>query len=120
MTSYFNRKMSQIEIYQALDNTLRVRVVLENETVWLTQKDMTNLFGRIRVTITEHISSVFKERELEESSACRKFRHATKDVKFYGAQYYNLDVIISAGYRVKSKQDTQFSVWATQQRKMVN
>lgn len=109
--------MSQIEIYQAVDKTVQVQVVLENETVWLTQKDMTDLFGRSRVTITEHIGNIFKEKELEESSVCRKFRHTAKDGKTYETQYYNLDVIISVGYRIKSKQGTQFRIWATQRLK---
>ncbi len=103
-----------IEIYQTKDKTIEIQVVLENETVWLTQKHMAELFDKSRVTITEHIGNIFKEGELEENSVCRKFRHTAEDGKSYEAQYYNLDVIISVGYRVKSKQGTLFRQWATQ------
>ncbi len=109
--------MIEIEIYKSTDNKIELQVNLENETVWLTQKQMGELFGKSRVTITEHIVNVFKEGELKESSVCRKFRHTAKDGKSYEAQYYNLDVIISVGYRVKSKQGTQFRQWATQRLK---
>jgi death-on-curing family protein len=109
--------MNQIEIYQAKDKTIQVQVILENETVWLTQKHMAELFGKSRVTITEHIGNIFKEGELEEILVCRNFRHTAEDGKSYEAQYYNLDVIISVGYRVKSKQGTQFRQWATQRLK---
>ena len=106
-----------IEIYKSPDNKIELQVNLDNDTVWLTQKHMTELFGKSRVTITEHIGNIFKEGELEENSVCRKFRHTAEDGKSYEAQYYNLDVIISVGYRVKSKQGTQFRQWATQRLK---
>ena len=109
--------MNEMEIYKSPDNQIELQVNLENETVWLTQKQMSELFGKSRVTITEHISNVFKEGELKESSVCRKFRHTAKDNKSYEAQYYNLDVIISVGYRVKSNQGTQFRQWASQRLK---
>jgi Virulence protein RhuM family/Fic/DOC family len=109
--------MNQIEIYQTKDKQTQVEVNFEEETVWLTQKQMADLFSKSRVTITEHIRNIFKEKELKESSVCRKFRHTAKDGKSYEAQYYNLDVIISVGYRVKSKRGTQFRQWATQRLK---
>ena len=87
---------------------------LEDETVWLTQKQIAELFDKSRVTITEHIKNVFAEGELEENSVCRNFRHTADDGKSYNTQYYNLDVIISVGYRVKSQRGTQFRIWATQ------
>lgn len=104
----------EIVIYKTKDGKASLEVKLEEETIWLTQKQMAELFGKSRVTITEHIQNVFKEGELEEKSVCREFRHTAKDGKSYSAQYYNLDVTISVGYRVKSKQGTQFRIWATQ------
>jgi hypothetical protein len=78
---------------------------------------MAMLFGKVRSTITEHISNTFKEGELEENSVCRNFRHTANEGKNYDTKHYNLDVIISVGYRVKSKQGTQFRIWATQRLK---
>ena len=104
----------EIIIYQTRGGKSFLEVKLEQETVWLTQKQMAELFGKSRVTVTEHIQNLFKEGELEEKSVCREFRHTAKDSKTYPTQYYNLDVIISVGYRVKSKQGTQFRIWATQ------
>lgn len=104
----------EIVIYKTKDGKTSLEVKLEEETIWLTQKQMAELFGKGRVTITEHIQNVFKEGELEEKSVCREFRHTAKDGKSYITQHYNLDVIISVGYRVKSKQGTQFRIWANQ------
>ncbi len=86
----------------------------EEETVWLTQQQMSVLFGRGRSTITEHINNVFRENELEKNSVCRDFRHTAADGKVYTTTHYNLDVIISVGYRVKSPQGTKFRIWANQ------
>jgi death-on-curing family protein len=109
--------MNQIEIYQTKDKQTQVEVSFQEDTVWLTQMQMADLFSKSRVTITEHIRNVFKEKELKEVSVCRKFRHTGKDGKSYEVQCYNLDVIISVGYRVKSKRGTQFRQWATQRLK---
>ena len=92
----------------------RLEVRLEAETVWLTQKDMAELFNTERSVITKHIRNVFNTRELNKSSVCAKFAHTAADGKVYQTQCYNLDVIISVGYRVNSKQGTQFRIWATQ------
>lgn len=111
---------SELLIYQTPDGRVKVDVRLEDETVWLTQGHMAELFGKSKKTISEHIRNVFAEGELSEQVVVRKFRTTTrhgampdktqsKDVKFY-----NLDVIISVGYRVKSQQGTQFRIWATQ------
>ncbi len=111
---------SEIIIYQNPDGNIKIDVRLEDETVWLTQVQMAELFGKARTTITEHIQNAFKEGELDESVVCRNFRHTTQHGAIEGktqeksAKYYNLDVIISVGYRVKSKQGTQFRIWATQ------
>ena len=103
----------EIVIYRTEDGEAALDVTLEEQTVWLTQAQMAKLFGKGRTTITEHIRNVFKERELEEKSVCRDFRHTARDGKTYTVQYYNLDVIISVGYRVKSKHGTQFRIRAT-------
>ena len=108
---------SNLLIYQNQEGKIQIDVHLENETVWLTQAQMSELFGKGRTTITEHILNIFKEGELEENSVCRNFRHTANDGKNYETKYYNLDFIISVGYRVKSKQDTQFRIWATQRLK---
>jgi len=110
---------SEIIIYTAPDGTTKLQVQLEDETVWLNQEQMAELFGKGRSTITEHIGNIFKENELDEKEVCRLFRHTTKHGAIEGktqskqVRYYNLDVIISVGYRVKSPQGTKFRQWAT-------
>jgi len=111
---------SEILIYQNSEGNIKIDVRLEEETVWLTQEQMALLFGKFRSTIAEHIQNVFKEGELNEEVVCREFRHTTQHGAIAGktqeksVKYYNLDVIISVGYRVKSPQGTQFRIWATQ------
>ena len=111
---------SEILIYQNPDGNIKLDVRLEDETVWLSQEHMARLFGKGRSTITEHINNIFKEGELDERLVCRDFRHTTKHGAVAGktqeksVKFYNLDVIISVGYRVKSLQGTQFRIWATQ------
>ncbi|MDQ1354697.1 MAG: hypothetical protein QG657_5006 [Acidobacteriota bacterium] len=103
---------SQIIIYHAKDGQTKLDVRLEDETVWLTQEQMADLYGKSKSTINEHIKNVYEEKELEPESTMRKFgisEFSTKPTNFY-----NLDVIISVGYRVKSLQGTQFRIWATQ------
>lgn len=104
---------SEILIYTTDDGGIRIDVQMVDETVWLTQAQMAELFGKARNTVTEHIHNVFDEGELDENSVCRKFRHTAADGKNYEVIYYNLDVIISVGYRVKSHRGTQFRQWAT-------
>ena len=96
---------------QAGENTIEVKV--EDETVWLTQKLIAELFGKARSTITEHLQNIFADDELDESLVCREFRHTGNDGKNYATNFYNLDAIISVGYRVNSKKATQFRQWAT-------
>jgi len=105
---------SEIILYQSIDGSTKIDVILENETVWLTQDQMATLFDKSRTTITEHIQNVFLEKELDKNSVCRNFRRTGTDKKTYEVQYYNLDVIISVGYRVKSLRGTQFRKWATE------
>lgn len=106
---------SQIIIYQAENGETKLDVSFDAETVWLTQKQMAGLFGKSVSTINEHIKNIFKEEELEEVNVLRKFGNSEFMQK--PTNYYNLDVIISVGYRVKSKQGTQFRIWATQRLK---
>ena len=110
----------EILIYQNQEGNIKIDVRLEEETVWLTQAQIALLFGKGRTTITEHIQNVFIEGELEQNRSCRKFRlvqkEGTREVE-REVEHYNLDVIISVGYRVKSLQGTQFRIWATQRLK---
>jgi prophage maintenance system killer protein len=103
-----------IIIYQSPDGAATLEVRLDHETVWLTQDQMAELFGRERSVITKHLRNVFKEGELEEDSVRAKYAHTAADGKEYLTQFYNLDAIISVGYRVNSKQGTCFRQWATQ------
>lgn len=105
----------EILVYQNQDGSIKVDVRLEHETVWLTQEQMAQLFGKAKSTINEHIKNIFKEGELEEAAVTQKFGNSEFQQK--APYYYNLDVIISVGYRVKSKQGTQFRIWATQRLK---
>lgn len=110
----------ELVIYQSEDGNVKVDVLFQDETVWLTQEQMAMLFAKGRTTITEHIANIFSEGELNEEVVCRKFRHTTQHGAIEGLsqtkeiKYYNLDVIISVGYRVKSRQGTMFRIWATQ------
>lgn len=104
-------KENEIILYQP-DSTLSLDVRVENETVWLTQAQMTELFQTTRNNITLHIRNIFKEGELEESSVCKESLLTAADGKRYKTKFYSLDVIISVGYRVKSVRGTQFRIWA--------
>ena len=105
---------SQLLLYQAPDGRTRLEVRLQGETVWLTQAQMAELFQRERSVITKHIRNIFEEGELAEDSVCAEFCTTAADGKNYQTVHYNLDVIISVGYRVKSHRGTQFRIWATQ------
>ncbi len=113
----------EILIYKNAENTIKIDVRIENETVWLTQEQLAVLFNKGRSTITEHIINIFNEGELKEEMVCREFRYTTQHVAIVGkthdknVKYYNLDVIISVSYRVKSQQGTQFRIWAMQRLK---
>ena len=109
---------NEIILYQAKELPSRIEVRIEDETVWLNQDQMATLFGRNRVAITQHIGNIFKEGELDEEVVCKDFLLTTQHGAIKGKsqtrkiKIYNLDVIISVGYRVKSKQGTQFRIWA--------
>ena len=102
---------SQIVLYQP-DESIRLEVKLDQDTVWLTQAQMTELFRTTRNNITMHIRNIFKEKELDGKSVCKESLHTAADGKRYRTKIYNLDVIISVGYRVKSPIGTRFRQWA--------
>ena len=106
---------SDILIYQSTDGNVKIDVQLQEETVWLTQEQMAFLFGKAKSTINEHIKNIFKEGELDEALVLKKFGISEFQQKV--PNFYNLDVIISVGYRVKSIQGTQFRIWATKRLK---
>lgn len=105
---------SEIVIFKTQDGKTDIDVKVEDGTVWLTQGQMVELFHSSKSNISEHISKIFNENELDENSVVRNYRTTASDGKSYNTKYYNLDVIISVGYRVKSTIGTQFRVWATQ------
>lgn len=104
----------QILIYQAEDGQTRLEVQLQEETVWLTQKQIAELFGTQRPAVTKHLSNIFKTKELDEEAVCSILEHTASDGKKYKTQFYNLDTIIAIGYRINSKKATQFRIWANQ------
>ncbi len=107
------KQESSIIIYTTEDGSTNLQVKMENETVWLTQSQMAELFGRDRTVIARHINNCFKEGELDRNITCAKFAHMGKDGdQIYETMMYNLDVIISVGYRVKSINGTRFRQWA--------
>jgi prophage maintenance system killer protein len=103
----------EVLVYETPEGDIRVDVRLERETVWLRQDQMSQLFGRERSVVTKHVRNVFREGELDPKSVCANFAHTAADGKTYQVEHYNLDVIISVGYRVKSAQGTRFRQWAT-------
>lgn len=104
----------EIILYKSEDDSIRVDVKIAEETVWLTQGQLTQLFGKAKSTVSEHIGNIFEEGELKSDSTVRKEgnREVSREI-----EHYNLDVIISVGYRVKSQQGTQFRIWAKQRLK---
>ena len=110
-----SKSKGEILLYKTPEGDTQVDVKLEEETVWLTPNQMSKLFDKARPTILEHIKNAYLEGELQKNSTCRKFRQVQKEGKrtvIKGIEHFNLDVIISVGYRVKSKRGTQFRIWA--------
>ena len=103
-------KTNEIILFE--NQGVKLEVNLKDETVWLTQKQMAELFNKDRRTITRHIQNIYKDEELQENAVCSFFEHTAEDGKKYQVQYYNLDMIISVGYRVKSKRGILFRQWA--------
>jgi hypothetical protein len=104
--------LSQIEIYQVENGETEISVMLDKETVWLNMNQITTLFQRDKSVISRHINNTFKEKELDKNSVVAKNATTASDGKTYQVEFYNLDVIISIGYRIKSQRGTQFRIWA--------
>jgi hypothetical protein len=104
---------NKIVIYQTEDGQTQIDVRMENETVWLTQKQIAELFGTKRPAITKHLKNIYLSEELDEASTCSILEHMGNEGKqTYNTRYYNLDAILSVGYRVNSKNATRFRQWA--------
>jgi len=104
--------MSDVIIYQNEQGNIKIDVTFKEENIWLSQAQICEVFGKSKATISEHISNIFLEKELEEKSVVRNFRTTASDGKSYNVNHYNLDMIIAIGFRVKSRQGTQFRIWA--------
>lgn len=113
MTTAVDMEQNRVVLYQSDDGLVSVDVIFQDETFWLTQKAMGELFGVDRSVITKHLKNIFEAEELEEKSVSAIFAHTAADGKRYNTQFYSLDAIISVGYRVNSKSATQFRRWAT-------
>jgi hypothetical protein len=117
-TKNIMQKNKELILYKTQDGDITIDVLVENESVWLSQSQMGLLFGRNRTVINRHIRNIFEEGELDEKVVCANFAHTTQHGAMTGkmqiasTNLYNLDVIISVGYRVKSKRGTQFRIWA--------
>src|SRR5437870_3083069 len=105
--------MNAIEIYKDRNKNIRVEVRFEEDTVWLSQKQIAELFDTERPAITKHLSNIFKSRELVQNSVSSILEHTARDGKIYRTKFYNLEAIISVGYRVNSLSATRFRQWAT-------
>ena len=109
----YKNKESNIIIYTTEDGLTKIETTFDEDTVWLSLDQMAELFQRDRSVIGKHVRNIFKEGELQKESVWAKFAYTASDGKNYNVDYYNLDVIISVGYRVKSKRGVQFRIWAT-------
>jgi hypothetical protein len=107
------KSIGEILIYQNKENNISLNVRLEDENVWLTQANLVELYQSSKSNVSEHIKHIFEEKELDENSVVRNFRTTASDGKNYETTFYNLDLIISLGYRIKSRIATQFRIWAT-------
>ena len=106
-------QQSDFLVYTAPNGEIKVEVFLQDETVWLTQKAMTELFKTTKQNISLHLKNIFEEEELKEASVVKDFLTTASDGKKYKTKFYNLDAIISVGYRIKSQVATHFRIWAT-------
>lgn len=104
--------MSEILIYQSGNGKVKLDVMLENETIWLSQKQLCELYGKSKSTISEHIKAIFEDEELDRNSVVRFFRTTASDGKNYDVEHYNLDMIIALGFKVRSRSGVQFRKWA--------
>lgn len=103
----------QFILYNLPDEDGKVQVIIRDEALWCTQKAMAQLFGVDRTVVSKHLKNIFESSELQQDSVCAKFAHTAEDGKIYNTQFYNLDAVISVGYRVNSLQATRFRQWAT-------
>ena len=103
----------QFILYNLPEENGKVQVIIRDETLWCTQKVMAQLFGVDRTVVSKHLKNIFESSELQQDSVCAKFAHTAEDGKIYNTQFYNLDAVISVGYRVNSLQATRFRQWAT-------
>ena len=110
-------ELTEFLLYTSPNGKVMVEIFFHNENIWLTQKRMAELFGVQRPAITKHLKNIFESGELEEQSVCSILEHTAEDGKEYKTKYYNLDAIISVGYRVNSTQATRFRIWATERLK---
>ena len=108
---------NEILLYTTPNGKVKVEIYLQNETIWLTQQKIAELFGVDRSVVTKHLKNIFESKELEQNSVSAKIVHTAADGKNYSTWFYNLDVIISVGYRVNSTQATHFRIWATERLK---
>jgi hypothetical protein len=108
-----NPNFNEILLYTTAEGKVKIEVLFENETFWLSQKRIAELFGVDRSVVTKHLKNIFESAELDEKSVCAFFAHTATDGKKYQTQFYNLDAIIAVGYRVNSHRATQFRIWAT-------
>ena len=106
-------ELTDFLLYTTPNSDIKVETYLHNETLWLPQKRIAELFGVDRTVVTKHLKNIFESKELEESSVSAKIAHTAEDGKKYNTKFYNLDAILSVGYRVNSLQATQFRIWAT-------
>ena len=102
-----------IVFYKKNNGEMNIELLLNGETLWVTQKTMAEIFDIDRSVITKHLKNIFKDGELDKNQVCAKFAHTANDGKTYNTEFYNLDAIISVGYRVNSKKATEFRIWAT-------
>ena len=112
-----NNSFTEFLLYTTPNGKVKVEIFLRDENIWLTQVKIAELFGVDRSVITKHLKNIFENGELQENSVCAKFAHTADDGKTYQTKFYNLDAIISVGYRVNSRTATQFRIWATERLK---
>src|ERR1700690_1730216 len=108
---------TEILLYTTPNGSVKVEIYLQNETIWLTQQKIADLFGVDRTVVTKHLKNIFETKELDSNSVSAKIAHTAADGKTYNTRFYNLDAIISVGYRVNSSQATAFRIWATERLK---
>lgn len=108
---------NEILLYTTPNGSVKVEIYLQNETIWLTQQKIADLFGVDRTVVSKHLKNIFETKELDPNSVCAKIAHTAADEKKYQTTFYNLDAIISVGYRVNSSQATAFRIWATERLK---